>query len=90
MTNEIKNIESEDSVKKEATSSNNNSNSLSNHSATSELASQEVPIEYIKELNEKWDLNQLQDLLIVLQRIDEQLFAMTLHEDASVEIRKGF
>lgn len=57
MTNEIKNIESEDSIKKEATgSSDSNSNNLSNHSATSELASQEVPIENIKELNEKWDL----------------------------------
>jgi len=61
MTNEITNIESEDSIKKEATSSsnNNNSKSLSNHSAVSELTSQDIPIANIKELNEKWDLKQL-------------------------------
>lgn len=61
MTNEITNIESEDSIKKEATSSSNNknSNSLSNQSAVSELTSQDIPIANIKELNEKWDLKQL-------------------------------
>ncbi|KAL4506801.1 hypothetical protein ABPG72_001222 [Tetrahymena utriculariae] len=48
------------------------------------------PIENLRDIAKNWDINSLHSILYTLLRLDEQLFAMTLHEDASAELKQLF